>query len=189
MSRAYSQGHVLSPPPFLSSRTYFRGHVPHTHTHTNINLPPFFLSFFPGVRSEKLKEEKAAAGSGKKSQKKAALNVGKSGGSAGLDDFVYDDAGESCFVYCVLMEAGWAGVEEPVGYFGGRVRWRGMGEEPGLLGELFLRSPFCRAVEFLSGQLAVGWLPCLCLCVPQCAGWFCPASIALYEWKSWFSGQ
>ena len=43
-----------------------------------------------GVRADKLKEEKAAAG-GKKTLKKATLNVGRSGGSAGLDDFVYDD--------------------------------------------------------------------------------------------------
>ena len=43
-----------------------------------------------GVRSDKLKEEKAAAG-GKKSQKKVALNVGRGGGSAGLEDYVYED--------------------------------------------------------------------------------------------------
>lgn len=43
-----------------------------------------------GIRSDKLKEEKLAAG-GKKAAKKAALNVGKSGGTAGLDDYVYDD--------------------------------------------------------------------------------------------------
>lgn len=43
-----------------------------------------------GIRSEKLKEEKALAG-GKKANKKATLNVGKSGGTAGLDDYVYDD--------------------------------------------------------------------------------------------------
>jgi translation initiation factor 3 subunit J len=43
-----------------------------------------------GVRSEKIKEEKALAG-GKKTSKRAALNVGKSGGTAGLDDYVYDD--------------------------------------------------------------------------------------------------
>lgn len=46
-----------------------------------------------GIRSERLKEEKAAAG-GKKTAKKAALNVGKGGGSAGLDDYIYDDAGD-----------------------------------------------------------------------------------------------
>lgn len=43
-----------------------------------------------GVRADKLKEEKAM-NAGKKTVKKAALNVGKSGGSAGLDDYVYDD--------------------------------------------------------------------------------------------------
>lgn len=43
-----------------------------------------------GIRSEKLKSEKAAI-AGKKAQKKAALNVGKSGASAGLDDYLYDD--------------------------------------------------------------------------------------------------
>lgn len=46
-----------------------------------------------GVRSDKLKAEAAAkaaarAGSG---GKKKTLNVGRSGGAAGLDDFVYDD--------------------------------------------------------------------------------------------------
>ena len=46
-----------------------------------------------GVRSEKLKEEKLASASGKKATKKATLNVGKSGGSAGLDDYKYDDLG------------------------------------------------------------------------------------------------
>ena len=52
-----------------------------------------------GVRSDKLKEEKAAAAAGKKSQKKAALNVGRSGGSAGLDDYQYDDAGDDDFEF------------------------------------------------------------------------------------------
>lgn len=42
------------------------------------------------IRSEKVKEEKMMAG-GKKTTKKATLNVGKSGGAAGLDDYVYDD--------------------------------------------------------------------------------------------------
>ncbi|KFM28088.1 Eukaryotic translation initiation factor 3 subunit J [Auxenochlorella protothecoides] len=45
-----------------------------------------------GVRSEKLKEEKAAT-AGKKATKKGSLNVGRSGGTAGLDDYVYDDVG------------------------------------------------------------------------------------------------
>lgn len=49
-----------------------------------------------GIRSEKLKEEKALQ-AGKKAQKKAALNVGKGGGSAGLDDYVYDDPLEDDF--------------------------------------------------------------------------------------------
>ena len=44
-----------------------------------------------GIRAEKLKEEKAAA-AGKKSQKKATLNVGRTGGSAGLEDYwKYED--------------------------------------------------------------------------------------------------
>jgi len=43
-----------------------------------------------GIRADKLKEEKLAAG-GKKTLKKAALNVGRTGASAGLDDYVYDD--------------------------------------------------------------------------------------------------
>lgn len=46
-----------------------------------------------GIRSDRLKEEKAAA-AGKKTAKKAALNVGRGGGAAGLDDYVYDDAGD-----------------------------------------------------------------------------------------------
>ncbi|EFN56118.1 hypothetical protein CHLNCDRAFT_144733 [Chlorella variabilis] len=46
-----------------------------------------------GIRAEKLKEEKAAQG-GKKTTKKATLNVGRSGGAAGLDDYVFDDAGD-----------------------------------------------------------------------------------------------
>ena len=44
------------------------------------------------VRAEKVKADaaaKAAAGLGKKSRK--TLNVGRSGGAAGLDDYVYDD--------------------------------------------------------------------------------------------------
>lgn len=45
-----------------------------------------------GIRADKLKEEKLATG-GKKTLKKAALNVGKGGGSAGLEDYVYDDLG------------------------------------------------------------------------------------------------
>lgn len=49
-----------------------------------------------GIRSEKLKSEKAA-NAGKKAQKKAALNVGKSGASAGLDDYLYDDPLEDDF--------------------------------------------------------------------------------------------
>ncbi|GAB4817234.1 hypothetical protein N2152v2_004280 [Parachlorella kessleri] len=47
-----------------------------------------------GIRADKLKEEKAAAAAGKKTTKKAALNVGKSGGSAGLDDYKFDVADE-----------------------------------------------------------------------------------------------
>jgi translation initiation factor 3 subunit J len=43
-----------------------------------------------GIRSEKLKAEKNTS-MGKKQLKKATLNVGKSGGSAGLDDYVFDD--------------------------------------------------------------------------------------------------
>lgn len=49
-----------------------------------------------GIRAERLKEEKAAQG-GKKTKKKATLNVGKGGGSAGLDDYVYDDPLEDEF--------------------------------------------------------------------------------------------
>lgn len=43
------------------------------------------------VRAEKVKAEAAAkaASSGKKNKK--TLNVGRSGGAAGLDDYVYDD--------------------------------------------------------------------------------------------------
>jgi translation initiation factor 3 subunit J len=44
-----------------------------------------------GLRSDKLKEEKATAAGGKKSFKKVALNVGGSGKSAGLDEYVYTD--------------------------------------------------------------------------------------------------
>lgn len=40
-----------------------------------------------GVRSDKFKAEQAA----KKGTKKATLNVGRGGGSAGLDDLVYDE--------------------------------------------------------------------------------------------------
>lgn len=43
-----------------------------------------------GIRSERVKEEKMLAG-GKKTAKRATLNVGRSGGAAGLDDYVYDD--------------------------------------------------------------------------------------------------
>ncbi|KAL4527064.1 hypothetical protein Ndes2526A_g01477 [Nannochloris sp. 'desiccata'] len=46
-----------------------------------------------GIRSDKLKAEKAAVG-GKKSTKKATLNLGRDRGSAGLEDYIYDDAGE-----------------------------------------------------------------------------------------------
>lgn len=49
-----------------------------------------------GARAEKVKEEKAAAG-GKKTTKKMSLNVGKGGGSAGLEDYVYDDPLEDDF--------------------------------------------------------------------------------------------
>eukprot|EP00887_Chlorella_sp_A99_P004207 scaffold15.g4207.t1 len=52
-----------------------------------------------GLRSDKLREEKAAAAQGKKTSKKAALNVGKSGGSAGLDDYIYDDADDDGFEF------------------------------------------------------------------------------------------
>lgn len=45
-----------------------------------------------GVRADKLKEEKKAAGAGKKTMKKAALNMGRERGSAGLEDFIYDTA-------------------------------------------------------------------------------------------------
>jgi len=46
-----------------------------------------------GVRSDKLKAEAAAkaAARGGAAAKKKTLNVGRSGGAAGLDDFVYDD--------------------------------------------------------------------------------------------------
>lgn len=49
-----------------------------------------------GIRSERLKAEKVVH-AGKKTLKKATLNVGKGGGSAGLDDYVYDDALEDDF--------------------------------------------------------------------------------------------
>ncbi|KDD75338.1 translation initiation factor 3 eIF3 [Helicosporidium sp. ATCC 50920] len=45
-----------------------------------------------GLRSEKLKEEKAAAAKNKPG-KKVTLNVGRGGGSAGLDDYVFDGIG------------------------------------------------------------------------------------------------
>lgn len=45
-----------------------------------------------GVRAEKVKEEAAAKAAAKKGAKKKTLNVGKSGGSAGLDDYIYDEA-------------------------------------------------------------------------------------------------
>ena len=46
-----------------------------------------------GIRSEKLKAEKSVSVMGKKSLKKATLNVGmkSKGGSAGLDDVLYED--------------------------------------------------------------------------------------------------
>lgn len=46
-----------------------------------------------GVRADKLKEEKKAVG-GKKTMKKAALNVGRDRGSAGLEDFIYESNGD-----------------------------------------------------------------------------------------------
>lgn len=49
-----------------------------------------------GIRSERLKAEKVV-NAGKKTLKKATLNVGKGGGSAGLDDYVYDDPLEDDF--------------------------------------------------------------------------------------------
>ncbi|KAK9831396.1 hypothetical protein WJX81_000730 [Elliptochloris bilobata] len=45
-----------------------------------------------GVRADKVKEETAAKAAKKASGKKKVLNVGRSGGSAGLDDYQYDEA-------------------------------------------------------------------------------------------------
>ncbi|PSC73295.1 Eukaryotic translation initiation factor 3 subunit J [Micractinium conductrix] len=47
-----------------------------------------------GIRSDRLRDEKAAAASGKKTQQKAKLNLGRGGGAAGLDDYIYADAGD-----------------------------------------------------------------------------------------------
>lgn len=47
-----------------------------------------------GIRADRLKEEKAAATQGKKSQKKQGINFGKGGDAAGLDDYKYADAGD-----------------------------------------------------------------------------------------------
>ncbi|KAF8055280.1 eukaryotic translation initiation factor 3 subunit J [Scenedesmus sp. PABB004] len=43
------------------------------------------------LRADKVKAEKAAAAA--KTKTKARVNVGRGGGSAGLDDYIYDDAG------------------------------------------------------------------------------------------------
>lgn len=67
--------HRLPPPP-RSTPTPTPPLPPHTHTHTRAPLSA------AGIRSDRLKEEKAAA-AGKKTAKKAALNVGRSGGAAG----------------------------------------------------------------------------------------------------------
>lgn len=45
------------------------------------------------VRAEKLKAQQAAAAAAVKNKKKT-VNVGKSGLSAGLDDYVYDGVGQ-----------------------------------------------------------------------------------------------
>lgn len=55
--------------------------------------PPRLVPSPPGVRTEKLKAEKAQANQGKKAGKKATLNVGRGGGAAGLDDYVFDNSG------------------------------------------------------------------------------------------------
>lgn len=44
-----------------------------------------------GIRAEKVKEEKALAAAANKGKKKKVLNVGRSGGSAGLDDYQFGD--------------------------------------------------------------------------------------------------
>ena len=49
-------------------------------------------TFVAALRADKIKEEKAST-LGKKTLKKATLNVGRGGGMAGLDDYKYDDAG------------------------------------------------------------------------------------------------
>jgi translation initiation factor 3 subunit J len=46
-----------------------------------------------GVRAEKVKKETAAKAAAAKKGKGKSLNVGRSGGAAGLDDFRYDDLG------------------------------------------------------------------------------------------------
>ncbi|KAK9807367.1 hypothetical protein WJX73_007240 [Symbiochloris irregularis] len=45
-----------------------------------------------GIRSEKIKEEKAKLAAAKVAGKKKSLNVGAGGGTAGLDDYKYDQA-------------------------------------------------------------------------------------------------
>jgi translation initiation factor 3 subunit J len=47
-----------------------------------------------GIRADKLKEEKAAAAAKKAVGKKKILNVGRGGGSAGLEDYQYDIGGD-----------------------------------------------------------------------------------------------
>ncbi|KAK9828592.1 hypothetical protein WJX72_000930 [[Myrmecia] bisecta] len=45
-----------------------------------------------GIRAEKIKEDNAAKNAKKAGGKKKTLNVGRSGGSAGLDDYKFDQA-------------------------------------------------------------------------------------------------
>jgi translation initiation factor 3 subunit J len=47
-----------------------------------------------GLRADKVKAEAAAAAAAKKAGKKKSVNVGSKGGTAGLDDYIYDDAGD-----------------------------------------------------------------------------------------------
>lgn len=45
-----------------------------------------------GVKADKVKAEKEAE-KARSSKGKASINVGKGGGSAGLDDYIYDNIG------------------------------------------------------------------------------------------------
>ncbi|KAL3150761.1 hypothetical protein ABBQ32_000535 [Trebouxia sp. C0010 RCD-2024] len=90
LARMVAQQYLLPHSKNQHYKTLLKALLKHTCVPVGLQEVKDLETCIAGIKSDKLKEEKAAKESKKAAGKKKNVNVGSKGGSAGLDDYKYD---------------------------------------------------------------------------------------------------